>query len=170
MTTRTQPITKLYKRCQWSKHSQCPGKFEDWSVCSCECHADASAVQPHAEISQQDTEAAVAEAQAIVTPSWGKLGSLRERAFTPCAEHAPSPNHDLDDPNWSPATRIKTLRMFLAGSPSCKSCAECSRLTLINARAYARHLASKPSGLKLQGYNSSFIIPAKEIRGWRSNG
>lgn len=40
----TQPIAKLYKRCAWGKHDQCPGSFQSWSVCSCPCHKPAAGV------------------------------------------------------------------------------------------------------------------------------
>lgn len=32
------PIAKLYKRCARKRHAECPGRFEGWSVCSCDCH------------------------------------------------------------------------------------------------------------------------------------
>jgi len=67
MTTLTSPIAKLYKRCARKHHDQCPGSFETWSVCSCDCHAGVSDERP-APITCQDKAAAVVEAVAIVTP------------------------------------------------------------------------------------------------------
>lgn len=42
MTTLTSPIAKLYKRCARNHHDSCPGSFETWSICSCDCHAGVS--------------------------------------------------------------------------------------------------------------------------------
>ena len=178
MTTQTRTtIAKLYKRCKWGKHNQCPGHFEEWSVCSCECHTPADA----AEITiANEASAAIAEAQAIITPpatvkavestltpSWGKSGSLRERTFTPCPKHAPAPSVDLDE--QLPVAANRTLRMVMATNGGrIGKCAECDRLTLANARAYAIHLADKPMGLKLQGVYSSVTIPRVDVRGWHS--
>lgn len=66
----TQPIAKLYKRCARKHHSKCEGRFQDYSVCSCECHT-AGIVEGNARVTylRDDAEwdAAVAEAQALVT-------------------------------------------------------------------------------------------------------
>lgn len=50
MTTLTAPIAKLYKRCARGKHDTCPGSFENWSVCSCDCHAGISTLNPWKEV------------------------------------------------------------------------------------------------------------------------
>ena len=143
MTTTTirQPIAKLYKRCAWKHHADCPGSFESWSICSCKCHAPI------------DATAAIAEAESIIylpapktepiaEPAGfnvGKRGStLRERAFLPCPEHAPNDGVDIDEL----VSTSRTLRMVIADN--CKSCAACNALTLENARAYARYEGSRP--------------------------
>lgn len=63
----TAPVVKLYKRCARGKHDTCPGSFEAWSICSCDCHAGISDTRP-APVSCADKAEAIAEAIAIVTP------------------------------------------------------------------------------------------------------
>src|SRR3990167_8998543 len=62
----TQPIAKLYKRCAWGKHDQCPGSFQSWSVCSCLCHLAAEVIGY--ELTVEEIKTAVAEAEVIVCP------------------------------------------------------------------------------------------------------
>ena len=63
----TAPIVKLYKRCARNKHDTCPGMFEAWSICSCQCHSGVSDERP-APITCADKVEAVAEAIAITAP------------------------------------------------------------------------------------------------------
>lgn len=81
MTTLTAPIAKLYKRCARNHHDTCPGSFETWSVCSCDCHAGVSDERPAPTMSVSapekpvtcaDKAEAVAEAVAIVSPTPAK--------------------------------------------------------------------------------------------------
>src|SRR5688572_358036 len=74
MTTLTAPIAKLYKRCARKHHDECPGSFETWSVCSCDCHAGVSDARPAPTlpVTCADKHDAVSEAIAIVTPKPAK--------------------------------------------------------------------------------------------------
>ncbi len=80
--TATRPVSKLYKRCAWGKHTSCPGSFETYSVCACVCHtgpagadmadaisagnkANADAAEA-AYVERIETANAIAEAAAIV--------------------------------------------------------------------------------------------------------
>ena len=139
------PISKLYKRCAWNHHSDCPGSFEAWSICSCSCHV------PPAEIVATDSAAAVAEAVSIVTPvvpNVGRKGTLRQKCFLPCPEHAPAGDYNLDE-EWESGN---TLRLILSNGVPCDAC---SALTLQNARAYAKTFANKRH-VMYHGYNSSW--------------
>ena len=42
--------TKLYKRCARKHHAACPGSFETWSVCNCECHIPTQIAEYKAEV------------------------------------------------------------------------------------------------------------------------
>jgi hypothetical protein len=96
--TLTQPIAKLYKRCSWGKHAECPGSFQSWSVCSCGCHAE-----PICEMSAAGA-AAVIEAQAIVTapkrvtvPQVAPIAGMTPLGVSPKSERTPKASKPKDD-------------------------------------------------------------------------
>lgn len=60
------PIVKLYKRCAWQHHAECPGSFESWSVCSCSCHhPNGMTPEVRAEWNRNFVKAAITEAERI---------------------------------------------------------------------------------------------------------
>ena len=45
--TISKPVSKLYRMCGvYNQHAACKGKFENHSVCSCDCHKPAKAKKP----------------------------------------------------------------------------------------------------------------------------
>lgn len=105
MTTLTQPIAKLYKRCARKHHDDCPGHFDYtngqvYSVCSCDCHAAnvewlAAQLQEFAPVSCEDKADAVAEAVAITTPA-----VVTPRPIKPAAKtRKVSPAKPIEDRN-----------------------------------------------------------------------
>ncbi len=60
MTTLATPVSKLYKRCAWKHHAECPGHFDytngqTYSVCSCDCHAGVSDMRAAAIVAEAET-------------------------------------------------------------------------------------------------------------------